>query len=482
MNRASRGIRDLPPGPARELLDMFRRLLDASQVRVGQAAERSGLGVPHVSAVLRGWRAPSPAAAEKIVRALGGDRDEIRRAADLAEQVAEISAYERAARAGAPADPDGVAAAVLDFGTLIAERTAGFVGRRGPMARLESLLGQPGTQSAYVVISGEPGIGKTALLARLVQQQGLVHHFNSVLTGITSGEAFLRNVCAQLILKYRLPYPRLPKDAAADSTLLLTLLGEAARQRRVVVAVDAIDEAAGARRLHNRLFLPPALPPGAFMVVTARDADGIELYVDERRDLPMEEDDPENIADVREYIAEFLRRHDAMMPGRLAALGVGAPDLAAALTDRSEGNFMYLRHVLQAIRDGTLSVAGSDVLGGLPRGLQAYYAHLERQLADAAGPGAGPGVDAGRQLAILAVLAAWPVPLTAARIARFAGEQPGVTRQVLRGWVPFLNTSTAGGPAMYALYHASFRDFLAGRLDMGQVRSRIAAAIEDDLP
>jgi hypothetical protein len=38
------------------------------------------------------------------------------------------------------------------------------------------------------------------------------------------------------------------------------------------------------------------------------------------------------------------------------------------------------------------------------------------------------------------------------------------------------------GEPRYALYHASFRDFLADRIDPAEVRSRVAVAIEDLLP
>lgn len=370
-----------------------------------------------------------------------------------------------------PDDRQAVRAQIVDFSALIAERTQDFVGRRGLLERLASAIDDPQFSSGYIVVAGEPGIGKTALLATLVRRDHLVHHFNSVLTGMTSTDKFLRSVCAQLIVKYQLPYEQLPEDVASDSSRLLSLLDESARGQRVVVAVDAIDEASG-NGSGNQLFLPPALPRDVFIVVSMRDPNGDDLYVDERRDLALDERDPESRSDAREYIEAFIARHPVMMTHRLATLGLSAGVFAEMLTDRSEGNFMYLRHVLQSVRDRTVGGTDAEALFTLPRGLRAYYAHLEHQLSDTA---------PNRQLAVLAVLAAWPEPLSASRLALFAGERVDTTRAVLRRWAGFLNRSVADGEVRFALYHPSFREFLADRLDMGDVRTRIETAIEGSM-
>ncbi|MEV0284765.1 hypothetical protein AB0H36_11675 [Kribbella sp. NPDC050820] len=365
-----------------------------------------------------------------------------------------------------------VARQAIDFSALINERTEDFVGRRRLARALWDTFDDPSFRSGYLILKGEPGIGKTALMASLVQHHGLVHHFNSAMTGLDSADRFLRNVCAQLIVTYRLPYRRLPNDVAADSATLLGLLGEAAGSGRVVVAVDAVDEAADRGSGGNRLLLPPALPPNTYLLVSLRDTEGVPLYVDERREVTIDERDPENLSDAREYIEAFVRRHQAIMVPRLAELALEEAELVDALTERSEGNFMYLRSVLRGVRDRTLGGAGLD---SLPQGLQAYYAHLERQL------GVGHDAEPGRQLRILAVLATWPEPLSVDRLAQFAGETSGTTAAVVRRWSGFLNRLDGDVPR-FALYHASFRDFLADRLDLGAVRTQIALSIERTLP
>ena len=73
MPRKKRPQPDLPPGPARDLVDLFAWLRGSRPMRVGQIANRTGYAPGHVSEVLRGWKAPSPDAAARIAQVLGAD-------------------------------------------------------------------------------------------------------------------------------------------------------------------------------------------------------------------------------------------------------------------------------------------------------------------------------------------------------------------------------------------------------------------------
>lgn len=89
MARSKRAEPNLPPGPARDLVDLFSRLRDSSQLRIGQIASRTGYTPSHVSEVLRGWKAPSPDAAARIAHVLGADESTVRRARRRAEDLKE---------------------------------------------------------------------------------------------------------------------------------------------------------------------------------------------------------------------------------------------------------------------------------------------------------------------------------------------------------------------------------------------------------
>ena len=109
MPRKQRPEPDLPPGPARDLVDLFTRLLGARPVSVGQIANRAGYTPGHVSEVLRGWKAPSPDAAVRIAQALGANDHVVRRARRRAEDLREWKRARPRSRgpAGLPGDgPD----------------------------------------------------------------------------------------------------------------------------------------------------------------------------------------------------------------------------------------------------------------------------------------------------------------------------------------------------------------------------------------
>ena len=94
--RGARGDPDLPPGPARDLVALFRLLRHRTPMTVGQIAVRTKLTSGHISEVLRGWKAPSPGAAAAIARALGADQATELRARSLAEDLSELNRYTRA--------------------------------------------------------------------------------------------------------------------------------------------------------------------------------------------------------------------------------------------------------------------------------------------------------------------------------------------------------------------------------------------------
>jgi transcriptional regulator with XRE-family HTH domain len=95
MARQPRGDADLPPGPARDLADLYRRLRHCSNLSGGQIALKTGLSAGYISEVMRGWKSPRPATAIKIATALGASADDTMLASDLAQELAELNRYHR---------------------------------------------------------------------------------------------------------------------------------------------------------------------------------------------------------------------------------------------------------------------------------------------------------------------------------------------------------------------------------------------------
>src|SRR5689334_1615825 len=67
---------------------------------------------------------------------------------------------------------------VAQFRSLVDERTRNFVGRDFVFDGIQRVLTGEEFASGYVIIRGEPGIGKTAIAATLVLRGRYVHHFN----------------------------------------------------------------------------------------------------------------------------------------------------------------------------------------------------------------------------------------------------------------------------------------------------------------
>jgi transcriptional regulator with XRE-family HTH domain len=161
MPRSKRPEPDLPPGPARDLVDLFARLLDSSQLRIGQIARKTGYAPGHVSEVMRGWKTPSPDAAARIAQALGADDNTIRRARRRAEDLREWKRDNswRRPRADAREGEPGYAgqhALEIELARAIV-RYATVDGRRDIAQRMLDILG----------VTGEAGAARIPLVHRL---------------------------------------------------------------------------------------------------------------------------------------------------------------------------------------------------------------------------------------------------------------------------------------------------------------------------
>jgi hypothetical protein len=206
---------------------------------------------------------------------------------------------------------------IRQFKELIEERTRHFVGRDFLFHAIDDVIARPDFPSGYLLIRGEPGIGKSALISQLVKTRGYVHHFNVAPQNIRSARAFLENVCAQLLMRYELSEASLSEDAFRDSGHLAHLLAEAARRQSavpLVVLVDALDEAedVGLPPSANRLYLPATLPKGVFFVLTSREQIDYRLDVDRREDIYLRDSDPQNLADVCNFVRNFVHQHEVM--------------------------------------------------------------------------------------------------------------------------------------------------------------------------
>ncbi len=348
------------------------------------------------------------------------------------------------------------------FGDLIIEKTKDFVGRQFVFDALDTFLLDQ--ENGYFIIEGDPGIGKSALLAQLVKQRGYLHHFNVALQSITKPQQFLSSICAQLISLFHLDDVKEPEDAYKNGAFLNQLLKEASRRlgsdERLVIAIDALDEAdiTGLKARENVLYLPENLPKGVFIVATTRFKHHIPLLVSNSKLKKLEHDSKENIQDVRLYIQFYL--NDEQMNHQLQLWNITSSDFTEKLLTKSEGNFMYLHYVLPAIRAGSFLTGTVD---DLPQGLKQYYgfhwAQMKGQYAKAFDTVYKP---------VVCVLAAAKESVSVDQIAAFTGLEHDQVSQVVKEWREFLHEmKTFDSVPVYRIYHTTFQEFLREEVDPG---------------
>ena len=351
----------------------------------------------------------------------------------------------------------GIDASLYEWGALLADRTREFVGRSHVFRAIDEFL--TSNPSGYFVVQGDPGFGKSSILSEYVRRTGCVAHFNVRALGITSAAQFLQSVCAQLIIDGGLPYSSLPATATQDGAYLVKLLSELRQSRpsseRLVIAVDALDEVDLSQQPDgsNVLFLPSSGAQGIYFVVTRRNAD-VPLYTAAPVQIFDLMDHPaENRADIMAYVEVAVRRPALRL--WVDDQGLTEEQFAETLADLSEGNFMYLRHVLPAIEGGEYRDLTID---RLPNGLASYYENHWRHMGMTAKP--LPRV----KLRIVYVLCEAQQPLSRSLLSQLATDSAIAVdelavQEVLDEWRQFLHEA-GGEPPRYSVYHTSFREFL----------------------
>lgn len=339
------------------------------------------------------------------------------------------------------------------FQSLIADKTEGFVGREYVFDAIEAFIAN--NPKGYFTIIGDPGQGKSAILAKYVQNTSCIAHFNVLLQGPNRADQFLESVCRQLIERYKLSYDPLPPNATRDGEFLGQLLDEVAQKREgeaVIIAVDALDEVdtASYRDAANILYLPPYLPDGLYFILTRRR--GVEVPLTSSapiQTLNLLDLQTDSERDVRKYIGNRVNSSGNLrqqIDGRRETI----TEFTNKIAEKSETNFMYLRYVLLDIESGWYQ---DLTLEQFPQGLQGYYEFHWRRMGMTADP---LPVE---KIKIVYILGEVREPVSRRKICDFSGENEYTVQQVLNEWEQFLHELMTE-EKRYSVYHASFRDFL----------------------
>lgn len=318
----------------------------------------------------------------------------------------------------------------------IAERTKGFVGRDWVVDQVFDWL-ENGTEQVFL-LTGEPGSGKTAVAAWLagagpapqdshmadkLERIRLAWSAGHFCIGKTHGESinpnrFASALAQQLsdhipgyataVVRAIDPEFNIHQDVTQNwgevigiktNTLIingrhpediydlavrrpLESLLAAQPSLRICIIVDSLDEALLFDDQHTivTLLAGSANLKGVRFLLTCRSNERrvIDQFVDTRRlDISSPKYRGDNEGDVLAYVLGRLT--DPAMATRLPP-GASAQAIAKQLVGTAEGNFLYVRFMLEEVRVGQRSLGD---LTGLPKGLYALYrSFLDRVIPD----------------------------------------------------------------------------------------------------
>lgn len=367
---------------------------------------------------------------------------------------------------------------IRDYTWFIDEKTRGFKGRQWVFDAVNCFLNEK--PRGYFFIVGDPGIGKSALVAQMIKQNGYVHHFNIRAQGVSKASHFLNNVCAQLIANYKLGYEVLPPKASEDSGFLNKLLNEVSTKlgpaKKCVIIIDALDEVDMTKMPPgaNLLYLPLIVPKDVYIIVTMRREMKIRPNVQcEQSELYIKADSSTNLADVADFLQASTARPSIQK--YIETQNIGVQDFVEMMLKKSEGNFMYLHYVLLEIERGAYKDLKFDAI---PIGLENYYEDHWRRMR-----GKDEGAWFKYKLPIIMALTVTKKPISIDLIAQFSGvKERSHIRAVLQEWAQFLHEERVEYEdrlqKRYSIYHTSFqKDFIAKKEEVEDERVSSKEAI-----
>lgn len=165
---------------------------------------------------------------------------------------------------------------------FVGRLTRFFVGRAEALDALDGLVER---DQGYAAVLGPAGCGKTALLAQWLYgpegfaarhpQTLVLSHFVGASTRSANLPELLARLCRELARRRGLPETP-PATLSRLVSRFSRLLRLVARDQRLVIVLDALDQLEPAGNAHSLHWLPGTLPPGATIVASAQSGPQVE--------------------------------------------------------------------------------------------------------------------------------------------------------------------------------------------------------------
>lgn len=327
-----------------------------------------------------------------------------------------------------------------EFQQIITAKNHNFVGREFVFAAIDNFLHQ--CDRGYFTIIGDPGIGKSAIIAHYVSQNPGVVYYNVEIAGKNRVEEFLTNVCTQLIeiaqsqgsknIADSLTYTK--ENSAFVSLLLQQISDKLHPEEWLIITIDGCDriDINNQPRGSNIFYLPRYLPEKVYFILTRRpfitDKSGLLIEAPAQY-LDLSAYSEQNSADIQEYTKNYLNTQDIS-------------DYLLTQISQEETNFMYVSEILAAINQNIY-----------PKNLHLYYQnHLDKM-------NLATSEQQTMALQVLNILVKEQA-ISIEMIAQILNEDEYEIQVILDKWREFLHLESIAAEINYSLYHASFRDWL----------------------
>ncbi|MGD0240525.1 MAG: hypothetical protein ABSB59_09380 [Streptosporangiaceae bacterium] len=247
---------------------------------------------------------------------------------------------------------------------------------------------------------------------------------------------------------------QLARDAIIDPLRRLARIRPDARVR---IVIDALDESPD---LARSLPLGAELPENSSWLITTRPGSYLDRFVPDidgqitRISLDAAELRRPQLADAADYVRRRLT-DPAVADAVQRQLEGTLDDTVRAIAEASDGNFLYLRHMLFGLEEATPAGRLLPQLTGnipLPRGLEAIYRYFVSQHVHTSGDTAFRRV--------LGVMAVQFEPLTAGQLAWLADVESAFVDNALNLITQFIERAEIPGDLTFTFYHHSFAEFL----------------------
>ncbi len=356
-----------------------------------------------------------------------------------------------------------------DFSSFLNEKRFEFCGRKWMADIIEEWRKSPNERA--LLILGDPGIGKSALVADLVHKnpgdQILAYHCCQADTESTIQPArFVRNIAAMIASKIEqyalmlsnpviaeaLDEENCMKDPASsfEAGILSPLENVRAPEHGVrYIIVDGLNEALELKRGINIVDLLASrlsrLPSWLRVLFTSRRESAILDRLRGIRNLEINASDFWNIRDIEEYIDMRFSQID--IKERTAVQNVHVRTLRKSLIENCGGNFLYLKNAFAEIeRGGNLSFDSEKI----PEGLYSqYFSFFKRNF---------PNEQSYSEVRpLLETITASGIPLSEDALSKITGlSAADELPKILRGLSAYLPVRDG----KFSVYHSSFAKWL----------------------